>query len=86
MPFLRKQCLQHEAITKQKAVATDAVARDSEFLLVKGCGGDKGEAESRSCSAPSDRNMGLDVTREMRNVEVACWQRKVPCPGSLEKQ
>lgn len=35
-----------------KAVATDAGARDSEFLLVKDCGGDEREAEPRSCSAP----------------------------------
>lgn len=71
---------------KQKAVATDAVAWDSESLLVKGCGGDECEAEPRSCSAPGDRNMGLDVTREMRNVEVAFWPRKVPCPGSLSSE
>lgn len=30
--------------------------------------------------------MGLDVTREMRNVEVACWPRKVPCTGSLSSE
>lgn len=65
-----------------KAVATDSGAWDSEFLLVKDCGGDEREAEPRSCSAPKWQKRGFRCGSGDENVEPACWQRSTPCPGS----